>query len=214
MKTARRTLALVISTLLVLSAASAAAQTAGAAAARFSSSDMTVSSLLVQATEAEAKSLFGEPQSTETIEVPATGEVQNLWYYDGVTLTFSSEGKLVGAVITAPDIAGPRGVEVGDPIQEVVNAFYVDPESGTSAVLYSAGYVESLDAQLPPFGVTMRNEDGTFVLWYLDPVQPYGEDVLADPAQYLFQSHDSLLFLFGGASTVTSISWSVGALAE
>ncbi len=208
MKTARRILAFVLSTLLVFSAAAALA------AERFSQQDLMVNAVTASMNKDQVKTLCGDPASIEKVEQAATGDTQEIWHYPEFSLTFSHDGSIVGAYWVNAAVTGPRGLKVGDTAQKVVNAFYVDPATGTSTVQYSAGYVEALNAQLPPCGVTVNNNDGTFAIWYLDPIEPYGADVLANPAEYVFQKHASLLFTFDGSAVVTAIGWTIGTLAE
>ena len=92
--------ALALCALLALSTLPALAETAMSAA------DLCVNSAYAGMSTEEVISVFGEPISQQDSTVPATGEAQSLWTYDGLTLTFT-EGKLSAAEWSSTALIGP-----------------------------------------------------------------------------------------------------------
>jgi hypothetical protein len=209
MKKTRMILSITLAALLALSAASALAKDA----AVFSSDDLNVNAVYAGASPEDVHTALGSPESSETVEVPATGETQVLWYYNNLSLTFAGEA-LVAAKWTDPELIGPRGLRVGDGQETVLSAFYRDPAQTNADVLYTSGWVEDQGMQLPPSGVIYHNEDHTFYVHYLAPMEPYNEDVLKDLAIFVYESHALLTFGFDLEGKVSSIQWSVSTLAE
>ncbi|NLI20262.1 MAG: hypothetical protein GX418_01745 [Clostridiales bacterium] len=206
-RTIRRILALSLVLCLFL-AASALGE-----AARFGPQDLNVNAAYAGASETDVRQAFGEPVSAETSTQAATGDTLTTWRYDGLTLRFT-EGRLTGADWTSPAPNGPRGLKVGDSLDTVTGAFYRDA-AASEDVLYTAGWVDALQAQLPPYGIVIRHADGSVTVQYLAPVEPYAADVAASPAEYVYQSHAILTFsVSSDTSTVVEINWSLGALAE
>ena len=169
MKAIRSCLAIVCSLLLSFTLTSTAAGAVPPVTARFSPHDMSVSCVYAGETRDVAAAVFGEPASSEYVMSEATGETSELWVYDGLTLTFSEEGKLVGAETDDTAYAGPRGVAVGQTPEDVIGRFYVDPDLGSDTVLYTSGYVEFTETQFPPCGYVRSNDDGTFFVIYVAP---------------------------------------------
>lgn len=180
----------------------------------FTKQDLNVGALYAGATPDEVKASLGEPTSTKSETVAATGDAMDTFQYDWLTLAFTN-GNLTHAEWTSPTLTGPRGLKVGDAKETVLSAFYRDPAQSNANVLYSAGYVEAFDSQLPPCGFVNRNSDGTTEIVYRDPMEAYPAEVQADTTQYVYASHASLYFTLDSATeTVTAIRWDVGALAE
>lgn len=207
MRNSKRNIALLLCTLLLLVAVPALAADA------FSAADLNVNTVSAGATPDEVRAALGDPANAATSQQAATGQSQETWQYDGLTLVFT-EGKLSDAQWSNPALIGPRGLRVGDGQETVLKAFRMDTAPVETGVLYSAGTVAATGAPLPPCGVLSATGDAAQVL-YLAPITPYGADVQADPASYVYQSHASLtLTLSGGDRTVSAIRWSLGALAE
>lgn len=182
----------------------------------FAPDDMSVNELKLYTTKEEALNMFGASDTKESFTWDATGETFEMWIYEDLTLTFNAEGEVISALVYGKQYKGPRGVQVGQPAADVVKLFYVDPAmtSTESGIFYTAGYVDTLDAQLPPCGYVERNEDGTFSFNYVAPVTPFGDDVLNDPTNYIYQELAQFQVNFGADALVTDFNWSVGALAE
>ena len=214
MKHIKHLLAIACCALLLTSFASAQDAEITINTARFSAADLNVAYVYAGATMEEAQAVFGVPENTVTVTSAATGETQTRWYYVGLTLTFSGEGKLIAADTLNPAYVGPRGLAVGQTVQEAAAKFYYDMENATETVLYSAGYVELLNAQLPPCAYILVNDNGTYTLNYAAPVQPFGDDVTADPSNYVYQNLALLTIRLDAAGTVTSYTWTVGPWAE
>lgn len=207
MRNSKRNIALLLCTLLLLAAVPALAADA------FSAADLNVNTVSAGSTPDEVRAALGEPAGTSASEQAATGQSQETWQYDGLTIVFT-EGKLSDAQWINPALIGPRGLRVGDGQETVLKAFRMDTAPAETGVLYSAGTVAATGAPLPPCGVLSATGDAAQVL-YLAPITPYGADVQADPSSYVYQSHASLtLTLSGGDRTVSAIRWSLGALAE
>lgn len=182
--------------------------------ARFSVGDMLVSYVYAGAVQDEAKAVFGVPESTESVTSEATGDVSENWYYPGLMLTFSGNGTLIGADVNGAAYVGPRGITLGQSAQEVAGKFYLDPDSSSDTVLYSAGYVEALDSQLPPSGFLQAGDDGTYSITYAAPSAPFSDEVLADPTNFIYENLATLTIYFGKDDTVTEYAWKLGAWAE
>ncbi len=209
MKPARKLLSFLLVAILIFSQTAAFASAPGI----FTQADLNVNTAYAGATQDEISAAFGDPLSSEEYTVPATGDTEVLWQYDGLAFTFT-DGTLSMAAWENPTLIGPRGLCVGDKLTTVQSAFYMDETLSGTDIFYTAGYVETLGTELPPSAVLRRNDDETYTVTYLSPLQPYDEDVLSDPMNYVYQPHASLVFTFGAEDTVTAISWSIGALAE
>lgn len=204
-------LAITLCALLALCALPALAETA------MSPADLCVNSAYAGMSTEEVISVFGEPISKQDGTVPATGEAQSIWTYDGLTLTFT-EGKLSAAEWSSAALIGPRGLMVGDSESTVCNAFQQDEAAALSSepterVLYAAGYIEGFGL-LPPYGV-IRDNGGTESIVYCAPQTPYTSDMQANPTDTLYEVHALLTFTLDTVQgTVNNIRWSLGALAE
>lgn len=214
MKAIRSCLAIVCLLLLALSLTSASAEAALPVTARFSPHDMAVSYVYAGETRDVAAAVFGEPASSEYVMSEATGETSEFWYYGGLTLTFSEEGKLIGAETDDAAYVGPRGVAVGQTPEDVIGRFFVDPDWGSDTVLYTSGYVEFTQAQFPPCGYIRNNDDGTFFLIYVAPDSPFGDDVLSDPMDFVYEPLATFVVNFGTDGTVTDYEWYLRPWAE
>lgn len=209
LKANRRSLALALIAMLLLFALPALGE-----ASQFAPQDLNVNATYSGATPEEVRTVVGEPSATDSATVAATGETLDTWQYGGLTLVFT-DGKLTGADWTDASLTGPRGIRIGDSIDTVKDAFYMDAAQTSPDVLYTAGWVEVLSSQLPPYGIVTQAADGAVSLTYVSPIEPYSADVLADPASYVYQSHAVLTFVFAAdTQALTRIQWSVGALAE
>ena len=215
MKKFRRFLSLTcfFSLLLALIAAQAMASDTSDAAI-FSPEDMSVGGLALYAIQDEAAALFGTPEKTESFTWDATGDTFETWTYGDLTLTFNAGGEAISAQVYGKQYTGPRGVQVGQTAEDVAGLFYTDPDTSANGVFYSSGYVEELDAQLPPCGYVLRNEDGTFSYNYVAPMMPFGDDVLQDPTNYVYEDLALFQVNFDADGLVTDFSWSIGPWAE
>lgn len=213
MKTIKSILALACCALLLAALAAAQAETTPVTA-RFSAGDMLVSYVYAGAAQEDAEAVFGVPERTESTTSEATGEVSENWYYPGLLLTFSGDGALIGADVNDGLYIGPRGVALGQTAQEVADKFYLDSASSSDTVLYSAGYVETLDAQLPPSGFLQAEDDGTYSITYVAPSSPFSDDLLTDPTNFIYENLATFTVYFGKDDTVTEFAWKLGAWAE
>jgi len=209
LKVHRRFRTLALALMIVLFVTSALGE-----ASQFSAQDLNVNATYAGATPDEVRAAIGEPSATDSTTVAATGETMDTWQYGGLSLAFI-DGKLARADWTDATLNGPRGIRIGDSIDTVKNAFYVDATQTSPDVMYTSGWVEALRSQLPPCGFISRATDGTASLIYMAPVQPYSAEVLADTTSYVYQSHATLTFIFAAdTQALTQITWTVGALAE
>jgi hypothetical protein len=214
MNSIRRILATVCALALAFSLTAAQAEDVTIEKARFSPYDMNVNYVYLHASKDEAQAVFPNLLGSETTTSAATGETEETWNYSGMNLTFSGEGKLIGADVTSAAYTGPRGIKVGMTALQVFELFYMDPKSTTSSLFYSAGYVEAFAAQLPPCGYVQCNDDGTFDLMYLAPLTAYGDDVLANPTDFVYQNTAQFTVHFDSTATVTGFSWRLSPMAE
>ena len=116
--------------------------------------------------------------------------------------------------VSGAQYKGPRGIAVGQSAQEVAGLFYTDGDTVSDTVFYTAGYVDMLDAQLPPCGYKLVNEDGTFLFNFVAPMSPFEDDVRRDLTNYLYQELALLQVNFSADGLVTEFSWQVGPFAE
>lgn len=209
LKANRRFLALALASMLLLFAAPALGE-----ASQFAAQDLNVNATYAGATPDEVHAAVGEPSATDTTTVAATGETMDTWQYGGLSLVFI-DGKLSCADWTDATLNGPRGIRIGDSIDTVKNAFYVDATQTSPDVLYTSGWVEALSSQLPPCGIVTHSADGAVSLTYIAPVEPYSAEVQADTTNYVYQSHATLTFIFATETqALTRIQWTVGTMAE
>lgn len=214
MKLMKRIFAVSCSLLCVLAIAAAQAETVQPVLARFSVNDMAVSYVYVNSSYDQTEQVFGIAPDVEYIAEEATAEQKEVWHYDGMTLTFSDDGTLIGAAVTSAAYPGPRGVQVGQTREDVINRFFQDSEIDDETVLYSSGYVELYGEQLPPCATVQYNDDGTFAIKYAAPSEPFSDAVLADTTNYIYESLALLTVNFDAEGTVTSYSWVLGPWAE
>ncbi|HPJ02161.1 MAG TPA: hypothetical protein PKU80_04925 [Candidatus Limiplasma sp.] len=212
MKHTKRFLAVVCTVVLLLTAAQAVALAVEPAI--FLPDDLAACDPHLSMTRDEVSAMFGAPGSAETITSEATGDTYEVWTYEGMTVTFSAMGGVNGVQISGAQYMGPRGIAVGQSAQDVAGLFYTDPDTASDAVFYSAGYVDMLDAQLPPCGYKLDNEDGTFLFNFVAPMSPFEDDVRNDLTNYLYQELALLQVNFSADGLVTGYSWRVGPFAE
>ena len=180
----------------------------------FTPQDMTIDAAGAGTAPDEVALSLGDPVSRESSTEAATGVNKDTWQYEGLSLVFT-DGTLSGADWTNPAHIGPKGLRIGDSLDTVKSAFRVDATQATPNVLYTSGWVEALQTQLPPCGTVSESGDGSLRVTYLAPMDPYGMDVQDNPASFVYQNHAALVFtLSADTQTVTRIGWSVGALAE
>lgn len=176
--------------------------------------DLSVNAVYAGATPETVRAAFGNPASSDTSDEAATGNTKETWQYSGLTFTFTN-GTLNAAEWTDVRLTGPRGLRIGDSKDTVITAFYRDTSQTDSDVLYTAGWVEAFEAQLPPCGTVRHPSDGVTEILYRCPVEPYPADVQSDPTLFVYQTHASLSFLLDSATdAVTTIRWDVEPLAE
>jgi hypothetical protein len=204
MKSIKRILATACAVLLVFSLAAASANPA---LAPFSLRDMAVGYVYAGETPNEVAAVFGEPENSDYVVSEATGEMSEHWYYDGLILTFSGEAKLIGAETGSGAYIGPRGVAVGQTLEDVIGRFYRDLNISDTDVLYTSGYVELMEAQFPPCGYIQRYDDGTFSVLYAAPETPFGDEVLTDPMDFVYEPLATFMVNFNSSGTVTDYSW-------
>ena len=199
---------------LFLTFSAAQAEPALVETARFAAGDMNVNHVYFGATQAEADAVFRGEHAVRAETSAATGSTQQIWEYDGLTLTFNESGALIGASVQNEAYTGPRGLKLNMTADDVAKLFYVDPQQDNSSVFYAAGYVDALSSYLPPCGYMQQDPSGTFAFLYLAPVTPYGDDVKADPTNFLYQNTAQLIVQFGADGKVVSFTCAQSALAE
>ena len=213
MKSIKTILAIACCALLALSLIAAQAEELQISKARFALQDMNVANVYVGATPEEARAVFGDPADSITETSGATDEKTEIYHYAGLTLTFSA-GKLTGAEVSGDGVTGPRGVTVGMTLNDVAYRFYMDPDTNSANVLYTSGYVEMLDSQLPPCGYVQRYDDGTYSLNYVAPEAPFSAETLSDPMDYIYETLATFIVSFGADGIVQSYTWTLGVWAE
>lgn len=129
----------------------------------FGGQDMTAGGLALGATQDEALAELGAPVMANIYEMAASGDRYLYWTYPNnasAEFVLTDEGYAMESIaVTAPGIAGPRGIEVGDTAQAVLDAFRVDlpdadkrePSAG-SYLFYADGFYQGGDGVWYPYG--------------------------------------------------------------
>ena len=206
----KRFLAVLLCALLALTV------TAALAAEPFSFADLAVQGVPAGASPAQAVAVLGEPLAADApAEIPATGEVQQVYRYPGLTLTFT-DGLLTDADIATDAFPSVRGLKLGDAESLLQTCFPYDAATAASAgILYAAGRVEALDQPLPPCGTVAMQETGARAYVYLAPVTPYEAAMLETPEAYVYETTAALTVLVDPATqTIVRLQWHVHPLAE
>ena len=183
--------------------------------------DFVSASLRYHATEDDVTATLGDPKASMAHEEGATGAtIITMEYANGLVVTLlqatpDEMAHVIGVKITAPDIAGPRGLMVGDSKEKVLASFYRDPDE-TGSILYCAEKKEITVSEtiiVPPRGYIADepDENGRTEIGYSVPVEPYPDDM--DILDFVFQSHGMLTFFIKDGA-VDEIAWMVRAMAE
>lgn len=161
----------------------------------------------------EVEDLFGPPDRIEFTE-----DAAHYWIgycYDGVTIRFASYsyGYLLQSVeVSDPSFAGPRGIRVGDTLEDVINSFRVKPYTLTdeqtkkivqkdlpNTMLYATVYdvklwnIPEFTQITAPMGYIegVLNQPKALRLTYVDPLTAYS--LLSEYEQML--ASESLAYL-------------------
>ena len=214
MKNIKRFLAVVCALGLLLSLTVHAMATDAYQTGIFTADDMQVNGLWVYSSKDEASVIFGMPDSSQIQTYETADSSYEVWQYGDLTLTFNDMDQLIRVDAYGMQYTGPRGVQVGQTWQEALAGFYVDDEYTTGDVFYSGGYIETIDALLPPCGYIQHYDDYNFSANYVDSTQPMGDDIFNNPEDYVYLDLAHLQINFGEDSTVVSFNWSLGPWAE
>lgn len=209
MKNLRVAVTVVLCVILSLTAIPALAENA------FAYADLSVNGVTPGVSADEASAVLGEPTSQdEPVVEAATGATLQTFRYTGLSLEFT-DALLTDATLSDPAYAGPRGLKVGDPESALIEAFQIDLAQAKQGVLYSAGWVESLETPLPPCATLTTAEDGSLQYIFMAPVTPYSAETLESPENYLYENTAVLTVTVDAATrAITSLTWSVRPLAE
>ncbi len=172
MKSAKYVLAAVCALLLMFSLTNAPAGGDGEDPTPFGAEDMTMGNFQYGSPMEEIRREYGDPASTEENSDSLIKNSYVIWHYDGMELTFSSKNKLVGVKVSKKGIVGPKHVEVGKTVQDVVKDTYISPNSDSSRHFYWNEAFGAFDPQQPDCGYSQSNPDGTYAfnfVAYADP---------------------------------------------
>lgn len=195
--------------------AALATSEAGMTPERFSDADTVVNGLAAFSTIDDLK-----PQEFPTDELDSqtilnsessdnnliTNDTAYLMRFEGCTLAYNNQNELVGAHVSDPIHAGPRGLHIGMTAQEVFVLFYRDPNPTSCSVFYSAG-TDAAGSQQPPCGYVLRQGDGTFSFIYITVSTEH--ERFADASRNI-----ELTVNFNTDGKVSSYDWERGPLNE
>ena len=182
----------------------------------FTYADMNVNGVPAGTSVQEAIALLGEPLVQDAPrEVPASGEVQQLLHYAGLTLTFTDD-RLSDVDLVTDAYTTVRGLKLGDPESLLQSLFPYDAATAASeGILYSAGWVEALSLPLPPSGTVKAEETNRLAYAYLAPVTPYADAALESDENFVYEPTAMFVAQVDPAShVITRMQWSVHPLAE
>lgn len=207
-------------------------------ATEFSQQDLTIQGLtLGRSTLQEVLACYGPPLTQEEYLVQATGNMELCYEYDGLSFwgsgTDASANQedpaaftLVRINIQTPDFIGPRGVAVGNTMQQVIDQFEDRkyPDVGTQQVLYAnhplqmnAAWPDAfvdMPMLLPPYGVVQVLEGKNPQIGYLFVMDPADAPTTLDDDTWLYDECALMLMEIDADAKVESIAISLGPLAE
>ncbi len=181
----------------------------------FTLDDWTFCGLTYQMTAAETAATLGEPNSSEMIEWAADGSLYEYQYYDFGWVAYQ-EGLLELAGITAPGYPGPRGVAVGDTLEDVLKKFCttVEKSDENTIIFYRENSGRDSDAALPPCGVLTIYENKFLSYTWSDAAEYDGQDIADLEAYIPYMTDYSFYMYFDENDILTAYYLTYGASAE
>jgi hypothetical protein len=181
----------------------------------FTLDDWTFCGLTYQMTKEEAVGTLGEPNSSEMIEWAADGSLYEYQYYDFGWVAYQ-EGLLELAGITEPGYTGPRGVAVGDSLEDVLKKFCttVEKSDEDTIIFYRENSGRDNEAALPPCGV-LSIYDNKFLSYTWSDVAEYDGQDITDLESYIpYMTDYSFYMYFDENDILTAYYLTYGAAAE
>ncbi len=151
----------------------------------FTLEDWTFCGLPFQAGSADVIAVIGEPDSTETVEWDADGSIYDYHYYDFGELCYQAD-KLEIIKVSLPGYPGPRGIEVGDSLEDVMKKFCTTFEKydEDTIILYRQNSGRDNLITIPPSGELWNGEAKTLqFLW--DEENKYADEDIAEVEGYI-----------------------------
>ena len=174
----------------------------------FKVSDLVAGDLKLDTPKADIIAALGEPDDTKSQTEAASGTIVETLVYGNNELTLR-DGVLRGALIKDDAFIGPKGLKVGDSMNQVLSSF----KNSDDDVLYFAKELDG-GSLLPPYGLVTYSDDGSCEIEYVSPETEYDASVQADPLSYVFVSHGVLTFKISDDDKVLEIYFIVMPLAE
>lgn len=181
----------------------------------FGKEDLVAGGVAYGSTREDVTARFGEPDSVDEYTEGATGNGFTVLYYaDGnvfwlVTTPEDGTPRLRDVSIVSQGVPGPRGLQIGDSKDKVLEAFRND--NGEPNVLYAAGTIDIFGETnyLGPCGYVARGVDYHRIVYYY-PTEPYPKEI---GELYMYWTHGYLHFEIE-SDAVSEIFWMVSAFAE
>ena len=153
-----------------------------------------------------AKAALGTPDAEQTQTDPGSGETLIVLSYGANRLTFT-QGVLTEADFHDVELAGPRGLRMGDPVSMVESAYGLVGEGPP--------YYEQADG-LPPRGEKLAlMGDTSYTILLTAPISDYDAEALSQPLAYMEEEHAQLVYTIDAESQrITAIHWIVAPLSE
>jgi hypothetical protein len=208
MKAIRSCLAIVCSLLFAFALTSALAKDAGENPTRFGTPDLTVNGVGSGSSGDDVKGELGNPKEIKFFDGTAEDQAREVWYYDGMELTFQNN-RLVRAKVFMKGFKGPRDVQVGDPITGVIRKFFVSPNKTSGTVFYWNEAAGEFSPNQPDCGYMEVNADGTYVLTYLALSNPTVDEVMMMDQGNASGGGVAVFTVNADSSGVTSYEWSL-----
>jgi hypothetical protein len=174
----------------------------------FKVSDLVVGELKLDTPKADVIAALGQPDDIESQTEAASGTLVETLVY-GNNEIILRDGVLRGALLNDDTLTGPKGLKVGDSMQQVLSSF----KSSDDDVLYFAKELDD-GSLFPPYGLVTYSDDGSCEIEYVSPEDDYDESVQAEPLSYVFTSHGVLTFKISDEDKVLEIYFIVMPLAE
>ncbi len=183
--------------------------------APFTLDDWTFCGLPFRSKPVDVMAVVGEPESTEVVEWDADGSIYDDHYYAFGRLSYQ-EDELEIVQVESSGYPGPRGVEVGDSLEEVIVKFYTAYEKADddTVIFYRENMGRDNFIALPPSGAMWS--DGVRILQYCwDDVGKYDGQEISELEGYApYEANYSFSMHFDENDRMTSYTLFYGAAAE
>ena len=146
--------------------------------APFTLEDWTFCGLSFKAESADVIEILGEPESTETQEWGSDGSIHEYHYYNFGYLGYQ-EDALENVCVQMSGYPGPRGIEVGDTLEETILKFCTTYEKADdeNIVFYRENEGRDNFEGLPPCGVLKLWDTKYLYYIWIDTDAYIGKDI-------------------------------------